>query len=148
MVSVEYSEAIVEVLEILKYTDKKILEKIPNELLKVWERDKSKTYKPKLDYSKKLEEMDLKPKTRALIAMIYADFICTAEEKKEIDKKMLENENKKQEEIRAKYDPDRLFEKKEKRTEQFENNVSLKTIEKESVLKRIIRVIKNLMKLK
>ena len=51
MANIEYSEAIVEVLEILEYSDDNILEKIPKKLIKFWERNKSKTYKPNLDHN-------------------------------------------------------------------------------------------------
>ena len=52
MVSVEYSEAIVEVLEILEYSDDNIIEKIPKSLIEFWQRNKSQTYTPNLDHNK------------------------------------------------------------------------------------------------
>ena len=57
MVSIEYSEAIVEVLEILEYSDDSIIEKIPKELIEFWQRNKSTTYKPKLDHDKSINEI-------------------------------------------------------------------------------------------
>ena len=63
MVSIEYSEAIVEVLEILQYSDDNIIEKIPKKLIEFWQKNKSTTYKPNLDHSKSINEMDLKKKT-------------------------------------------------------------------------------------
>ena len=40
MVSTEYSEAIVEVLDILHYSEDDIIEKIPKKLIEFWERNK------------------------------------------------------------------------------------------------------------
>ena len=60
MVSTEYSEAIVEVLDILQYSDDYIIERIPKKLIEFWERNKSTTYKPNLDHSKPINEMKLK----------------------------------------------------------------------------------------
>ena len=51
MVSTEYSEAIVEVLDILHYSEDDIIEKIPKKLIEFWERNKSTTYKPCLLYT-------------------------------------------------------------------------------------------------
>ena len=39
MANIEYSEAIVEVLEILEYSDDNILEKIPKKLIKFWKNE-------------------------------------------------------------------------------------------------------------
>ena len=74
MVSKEYSIAVAEVLDILKYTDEELVKKIPEKLMKFWENDKSKTYIPKLDHNKKLTEMQLTPKTKSLLAMIYLKY--------------------------------------------------------------------------
>ena len=84
MVSIEYSEAIVEVLEILQYSDDNIIEKIPKKLMKFWQRNKSTTYKPNLDHSKSINEMDLKKKTKSIISMIYLNYLCDDEEKNNI----------------------------------------------------------------
>lgn len=74
MVSKEYSIAVAEVLDILKYTDEELVKKIPEKLMKFWENNKSKTYIPKLDHNKKLTEMQLTPKTKSLLAMIYLKY--------------------------------------------------------------------------
>ena len=74
MVSKEYSIAVAEVLDILKYTDEELVKKIKEKLMKFWENNKSKTYIPKLDHNKKLTEMQLTPKTKSLLAMIYLKY--------------------------------------------------------------------------
>ena len=84
MANIEYSEAIVEVLEILEYSDDNILEKIPKKLIKFWERNKSKTYKPNLDHNKSISEMNLKDKTKSILSMIYLNYLCNDAEAKEI----------------------------------------------------------------
>lgn len=74
MVSKEYSIAVAEVLDILKYTDEELVKKIPEKLMRFWKNNKSKTYIPKLDHNKKLSEMQLTPKTKSLLAMIYLKY--------------------------------------------------------------------------
>ena len=92
MANIEYSEAIVEVLEILEYSDDNILEKIPKKLIKFWERNKSKTYKPNLDHNKSIIEMNLKDKTKSILSMIYLNYLCNDAEAKEISSIINHNE--------------------------------------------------------
>ena len=144
MVDVEYREAIVEVLEILKHTDKEIIEKIPKDLLKMWEENKSKTYKPQLDYTKSLNEMNLKPKARALIAMIYREFICTNEEKKELYKKIREKEYIIEKQKETVYNADKLFENIEKKKEENKIEEDINLIKKENIFEKIKNIIKKI----
>lgn len=112
MVSVEYSEAIVEVLEILQYSDNNIIEKIPKSLIEFWEKNKSTTYKPNLDHSKPINKMNLKKKTKSIITMLYLNYLCDDEEKIKTKLILRENEEKYQQELRQKYNPDNIFKKK------------------------------------
>ena len=69
MVTKEYSEAVVEVLDIIEHTRKADVEKIPKKLLDFFQSVKSSTYTSKIDHSKKLNTQDLKPKTKAIISI-------------------------------------------------------------------------------
>ena len=81
MLDIEYRNAISEILEILKYTDKELVDKIPKSLLNFWQRNKSKTYEPKLNHNKELSQMNLLPKTRAIIAMLYTQYFNELQQK-------------------------------------------------------------------
>ena len=109
MVSIEYSEAIVEVLEILKYSDDIIIEKIPKSLIEFWQKNRSQTYNPNLDHNKSINEMKLKNKTKSIITMIYLNYLCDDEEKSNINLILKDNEKKYQQELRKKYNPDNVF---------------------------------------
>lgn len=74
MVTIEYKKAITEVLDILEHTDDKLVNKIPKSLIEFWKRNKADMYVPNLDHSKNLSEMDLSPKTKAIIAMLYMQY--------------------------------------------------------------------------
>lgn len=82
MVSVSYSEAVTEVLDILKHTKKEDVEKIPKSFMDYLEENKSKDYVPDLDHSKSIKDMGIKPKTAALLGMIYIKYWADAKEKK------------------------------------------------------------------
>ena len=145
MVSCEYSEAIVEVLDILQNSDDNIIERIPKELIEFWERNKSETYKPSLDHSKPINEMDLKKKTKSLIAMIYLNYLCDEEEKNNLNSILKSNEEKYQKELREKYNPDNIFKKNNQEAKEkiVEDNAQIK-VYKEPLFKRIINKIKNI----
>ena len=142
MVSLEYSEAMVEILDILNNSDESIREKIPKNVILFWEKNKSSTYKPQLDHSKPINEMNLKDKTKDLITMIYLNYLCNDVERKNTVKVIEKNEQIYQEKLRKKYNPDDIFKKhnKEKTEENVKDLIAVK--EKESIFTRIINSIK------
>lgn len=88
----EYKEAIAETLDILYNSDKYIINKIPKKLIDFFEENKSQTYKSNLDYNQEITEMNLKPKTKSIISMLYLNYICDKDEKIKLRKKMEQNE--------------------------------------------------------
>ena len=138
MVSVEYSEAIVEILEILENSDNTIYNKIPNKLIEFWESNKSATYKPNLNHNKPLNEMKLKQKTKDIITMIYLNYICDENEKEITIDKLKENEENYQILLREKYNPDKIFKNRDK--EQVKTLAVVKY--KDSMFSKIIKSIK------
>ena len=139
MVSIEYSEAIVEVLDIIKHSEQNIVNKIPKKLIEFFEKNKSKTYKVNLDHTKTIDEMNLKSKTRDIISMIYLHYLCDEKEKQELRIILKENEKELQEEARKKYNPDNIFKNKEITRDTLMINV------KETFLKKIINKIKKIL---
>lgn len=83
MVNEELRESVVEFFAILENTDEEVLNKIPKNFLNFLKSIESDTYKFKYDRKKKLADQNIKAKTRGLIALVYQDYICTEEEKKE-----------------------------------------------------------------
>lgn len=145
MANIEYSEAIVEVLEILEYSDDNILEKIPKKLIKFWERNKSNTYKPNLDHNKSISEMNLKDKTKSILSMIYLNYLCNDAEAKEISSIINHNEEIYQTELIKNHNSQHL-EKVPNIINTINENIkstSITTIEnKESIFKKIVNRIK------
>ncbi len=112
MISVEYSEAIAEVLDILKHTNKNDVNRIPSDFMEFLNANTSKTYKPSLDHTKKIKDMKLKVKTKAILAIIYKKFWCNSKELEQFNRILKENDIKRDEELRKKYNPDNLFKSK------------------------------------
>ena len=109
MVSIEYSEALSEIDDILNHLNKDLIDKIPQKFKKFVSSNKSKTYKPVFDHTKSLKDLHLKEKTVFILSVIYMNFLCDEESKKEYIKTLKNNSIKKEEERRKKYNPDNLF---------------------------------------
>ena len=93
----EYREAVSEVLEILQFADEEIINKIPLEVLKKLNSQKSITYIPKFKETQKIEVEQISKKARAILDLLYRDYICTEEERKEFDKQLVETNTQNQE---------------------------------------------------
>lgn len=150
MVSVEFSEGITETLDILKHMKEADVNKISKGFMEFLEKNQSKDYVPNLDHSKKLNEMNLKEKTKDILATIYLNYWCNDEQKADYLKVLKENEKKHQEELRARYNPDSLFNNKtttKVNNEPSKENVALVEV-KESILTKFIKIIKKIFHIK
>lgn len=127
MVTKELSEAAVEFNSILEHSSKDIIEKIPIKFLDFINKIASKTYKFDYDQSKSLDEQNLKPETRGLIALVYQDYICDDEERNEYIQKSQLFVNQMENLKREKYNPDDIFKNKKNNSESVEDNVLTET---------------------
>ena len=84
-----------------------------------------------VDKTKRLNEQEMLPETKEILALIYEDYWATDDERKQLMKKSYENERKYQEEINKKYVSDNLFKNKKD---------TLKTTEK--IVKEEVNVVK------
>lgn len=109
MTSIEYGEAAVEVLEILKNTNKQDVEKIPENFIQHLNDISSKTYKPTIDFSKPLEKMNLRDKTIDILAIICSKYWCDGIKKIEFINILDINDKIKQENLNEKYNSSNLF---------------------------------------
>ena len=114
IVDEEYKIAATEVLDILEYLPKNTVNKIPSKFKEFLKANSIVDYKPNFDYSKGLDKIQLTHKTKLLLAMIYQNYICSEEEKNKYNKILQENEEKYQNELREKYNPDNIFKKRDK----------------------------------
>lgn len=144
MVTKELSEAAVEFNRILEYTSEDLKNKIPKKFLDFLQSIQSETYKFEYDKTKKLDEQKLKPKTRGLIALVYQDYICNDTEKEEYIQKSQKIIKQIEENKREKYNPNDIFKDKKIDNDKDTTNTVEIVEYKESIIKRIIRKIKNI----
>ncbi len=145
MASKELSEAVVELNVILENTSSEVVSKIPKKFIKFLNSIASKTYHFEYDKTKSLEEQNIKPKTKGLIALIYKDYLCDEQEKKDYLDNVSKILNVIEEEKREKYNLDDIFKKKEKIQQDTEeiNNLPIK-VKNEKFYKKLIKFIRKI----
>lgn len=133
MVTKEFAEASAEINEILKYMPKEEVEKIPSKLREFFKEVASKDYVTNINPDLPLDKQEIKEKTKDIIALIYRNYWCSEEERKELDQKLIENDRKFEEELREKYNPDNIFKNNVTTTKKEEPEVKEEKIEQSLV---------------
>ena len=147
MVTKELSEAAVEFNCIFKYFPEQIKQKVPTNFIEFIKEIESKTYKFEYDTKHSLNEQKLKTHTRGLIALVYRDYICNEEQRKDYLIKCANYKKEKEEKLREIYNPENLFKNKNSITNEISTeNVSIIKCKDNTILKKIIDKIKNIFK--
>ena len=138
-----YREAFTEVNEILKHLNTDIYIKIPKKIINNIKENMSISYVLKYDNTKGINEQELKQETRAILSVIYRDYICNEDMKKEIiqkdRKQWFELEKEKE------YGRDiELFKKQTVQNKDTEENKALQVVRKQNIIIKIIEKIKTM----
>lgn len=137
-----YNKAYTEIIEILKYMPEESVNKIPKEMLNMFQIKMDKNYNFEIDITKSFNEQKLLNETKAILANISRDYWATPYQKERIIAK--ENYERKQleEEKRKLYNPDDLFKNK------TNNNILISKdntyVKKENFFNKLINWIKNI----
>lgn len=147
MISKNYSKAYTEVLEMIKHLPENEYNKIPKEKIEFLERNKDNKYKFVINPQIELEKQNISIEANSIIVTIFRDYFATDLQKEKLKIILEQNENKYQEQLREKYNPDNLFEnrKKECMNSCVEKNTSLLVVEREeNFFKKLINYVKKL----
>ena len=147
-----YSEAAVEVLDILDHTAIEKVRLIPAKFINYLKENAAKDYTVELDYSKPINEMNVKIETKGILGTICRNWWWNVEQKQEYAKLIKEKELKQQQELREKYNPDVFKDIREKQEQNIETIQQEKTTDnavsmveyKENIFAKIINKIKNI----
>ena len=143
----DYSEAAVEVLDILDHTAIEKVNLIPRKFINYLKENAAKDYIANIDYSKPIEEMNIKVETKGILGTICRNWWWSIEQKQEFSRLINEKNIKLQEELKEKYNPDvfkAIRERKEQNIETVQQNNILTMVEyKENFLTKIINKIKS-----
>ncbi len=135
-----YREAFTEVNEILKYLSENLLRKIPKEIIDNIKENMSTSYELEYDNTKGLNEQNLKQETRAILSVIYRDYICDENIKQEI----IQKDRKEWFELEKKkgYGNTNIFKKQNIQNKDIEENKALQVVRKQNIIIKIIDKIK------
>lgn len=151
-----YRKAFSEVSEVLKAMPDNLLKKIPNKFIDIVEKEKLDNYKIRL--CDNIEEQVFSEEATIILGIIYKDFLCDENERNQLE--IIDNEKIRiyEDELRAKFNPDNIFnineEEKKLNSDIFdlkEENMSqnfLIEYKEQTFLMKIFEKIKNLFKRK
>ena len=150
MINTEYREALVEVLEIIDHLEEDEKSKIPSEIVEFYEKNKSKTYIPNINFEEDISKYNIKNKTREILAGIYIDYLCDDEKKKsEYIKKLRNNEYNYEEKKKKSFNQNTIFKNKQTqdlKNEQIQDTKSMIKVEKKGWFSKILNKIKKIFK--
>lgn len=150
MINTEYREALVEVLEIINHLEEDEKSKIPSEIVEFYEKNKSKTYIPNINFEEDISKYNIKNKTREILAGIYIDYLCDDEKKKsEYIKKLRNNEYNYEEKKKKSFNQNTIFKNKQTqdlKNEQIQATKSMIKVEKQGWFSKILNKIKKILK--
>lgn len=148
MSEIEYSEAAVEVLDILNHTNKEDVARIPQSFIKFLTDISNKSYKAKFNHEQPIKGFNLRKQTKELLGFIYITWWCNKEEHEKYKNIIHENNNKK-EKIKETYNVNDIFKNKKENQEhriiQDENAMEKNIVEykKENIFKKFLNKILN-----
>lgn len=114
-----------------------------------FEEERDKEYNPIIDVNIPLDEQNLKRETMVLLAILNYNYWCDSEEeKKEIQKELIRNSERKEQEekeLAERYNPDNIFKKrnevKESITDNSENMQLIKYKEQGFIKKILLKIM-------
>ena len=137
-----------EVYDIIKHLDKKLYNKIPTGFIEMLREKMDNNYNVEIDYNKSINEQKLLKDTKIILSIIYRDYLCSEEKKKELIEKDKADLVRYENEIRERYNPDKIFKNRiqENNTEKTKENITAMVEYKESIFLKIIEFFKKIFK--
>lgn len=147
MNNAKYAKAYTEVLEIISYFPQDEYRKIPNNLIEYYKNNMDKNYSFSINPEIDIEKQKISKEAYAIIISIFRDFFATDKQKDMLKNLLRQNQEKKDAELREKYNPDNVFKNKvniEKREIQNFEETRLTIVQEEKWYKKIFNMIKNI----
>ena len=146
MIAENYACAYKEVIEVLKYTKREDVNKIPKYRILLWKTNMNKDYDFKIDTTKSLKEQNLSDEAKAIIANIFKKYWATDYQRERIEAKEKYDIEQLEKEKQEKYNPENLFKNKSKSEEKQTQSIkekSLVVVNEETWYKKIFSIIKS-----
>ncbi len=142
-----------EVYEILKYMNKQEVMRVPVNILEVINKKRSKTYKTRVDKFDLFNLDNIDGRTVNFLAWLMIDYMADGKQRQQLINIAKENDRKREEEKKNNFNVD-VFENKINQrkydiisNENNDEEKSLVVCERESLISKIVRIIKNIFKI-
>lgn len=137
-----------EVYDIIKHLDKKLYNKIPTGFIEMLKENMDKNYNVEIDYNKSINKQKLLKDTKIILSIIYRDYLCSEEKKKELIEKDKADLVRYENELREKYNPDKIFKNRiqKNNTEKTRENTTAMVEYKENIFLKLIEFFKKIFK--
>lgn len=148
-ISIEYANAYTEVLEILSKMSKNDYNKIPRDMIQVFEIYSNKEYSFEYDFKKDFDQQGISKRAKLILAILFRDYWANDNQREKIIAKQNYDRQKLEEEKRKIYNTD-IFKNKENNIEtdgidNISEQVNMVQYEhKESIIKKIINKLKSI----
>ena len=147
MYQTKYADAYTEVYEILNCLDKEEYNKIPVELIEVFEENRNLDYEYEVNEEQDLTKQPMLIETKAILLSIFRDYLATPEQSQKI-KQWLQADREYLEKQKQERYSNNVFEnnfKKEYNVDKVDIQLPIE-IKKRSIFQRIINKLKNIFK--
>jgi len=147
MYQTKYADAYTEVYEILNCLDKDEYNKIPVELIEVFEENRNLDYEYEVNEEQDLTKQPMLVETKAILLNIFRDYLATPEQSKKI-KQWLQADREYLEKQKQERYSNNVFENKGKNECNLDKvDIQLPIeIKKQSIFQKIINKLKNIFK--
>lgn len=148
-ISIEYANAYTEVLEILSKMSKNDYNKIPRDMIQVFEIYSNKEYAFEYDFKKDFDQQGISKRAKLILAILFRDYWANDNQREKIIAKQNYDRQKLEEEKRKIYNTD-IFKNKENNIEtdgidNISEQVNMIQYEhKKSIIKKIINKLKSI----
>lgn len=145
MYKTKYANAYAEVYEILSYLDKEEYNKIPKELIEVFEENRNLEYEYEVNEEQDLTNQPMLMETKAILLNIFRDYLATPEQSSKIKRWLYEDREYLDQQKRKKYPGNMFKDNSKKECNTHKEEVMLPTeIKKQSLIKKIFDKIKSI----
>ena len=142
MLSIEYKSSISEVLDIINNMEDIYREKISTKFMEFLVKNQNENYINHMNPNFKMNEQIKGKKTKEILAIIAYNYWYNEEQREEYKKRLKENEEIHQQELRKLYDTDNLF--KRNRESEDTNNMQIMVVQKKKWYQKIFEKIKGI----
>ena len=142
MLSIEYKSSISEVLDIINNMEDIYREKISTKFMEFLVKNQNENYINHMNPNFKMNEQIKGKKTKEILAIIAYNYWYNEEQREEYKKRLKENEEIHQQELRKLYDTYNLF--KRNRESEDTNNMQIMVVQKKKWYQKIFEKIKGI----